>query len=270
MRKDNMFCCGIWFSSKKPPMYLFLLPFIEELTELHVTGFDSETFVHKESISIKVHTLLAPVDSPARCGIQCVKQYNGECGCGYCLHPGEEIPFGNGHTRVYCGDKYKGRTLEQHLKDATTVAENDEIDEVNGVKGTSIVLQLPIFHIIWSFPPEYLHSVAEGVAELVSNLLFDSKHHAADWYLGKEIEEIDNILLSIQAPTELTRCPQSIKNRGHWKASEWKNFILYYSLVCLRKLKTTRKSKYYQHWFLFVYSISIFSKTKISENCKSI
>ncbi|XP_051159327.1 uncharacterized protein LOC127291530 [Leptopilina boulardi] len=265
MRKDNMFCCGIWFASEKPPMNLFLLPFSEEMIELHETGFDSETFLDEKPITIKVHTICAPVDSPARCAIQHLKQYNGEFGCGYCLHPGEEIPFGNGHARVYCGDKHKGRTLKQHLADVSTVVESSEITELNGVKGPSVIMQIPIFHIIWSFPPEYLHVVAEGVAELVTDLWFDSKHHEANWYLGKELDEIDKLLLSIKPPTELTRCPQSIKNRCRWKASEWKNFILYFSLVCLRKLKTTKKKKYYQHWFLFVYSINIFSKTKISE-----
>lgn len=39
LRKDNMLCCGIWFASGKPPMNLFLKPFIEELIELHETGF---------------------------------------------------------------------------------------------------------------------------------------------------------------------------------------------------------------------------------------
>ena len=38
-RKDNMLCCGICFASKKPPMNLFLKPFIDELIELHNTGF---------------------------------------------------------------------------------------------------------------------------------------------------------------------------------------------------------------------------------------
>lgn len=44
-----------------------------------------------------------------------------------------------------------------------------------------------------------------------------------------------------------------------WKASELRSFLLYYSLVCLKRLIP---SKYLKHWFLFVYSMTIFLKEK--------
>lgn len=107
LRRDNMLCCGICLYRMKSPMNLFLKFFMEELTELSETGFKTKTFLQKEEITIRVHTLLAPVDSPARYAIQCIKQYNGEYGCPYCLHPGLELPFGDGFYRVYCGDIQK-------------------------------------------------------------------------------------------------------------------------------------------------------------------
>lgn len=262
MRRDNMICCGIWCDAKKPPMELFLKPFIDELVELHEKGFKSTTFLHDEPITIKVHALLASVDAPARCAIQFMKQYNGKYGCNYCLHPGLELEFGRGFHRVYCGDKQETRTHEQHMRDARLVSSQTEEDDINGVKGPSVVMKLPYFHIIWSFPPENLHNIFEGVTEMFVGLHFDSKYHGKPWYLGKKVKDIDNLLLTIKPPSEVTRCPQSITKRGSWKASEWKNFLLYYSLVCYKELMA---NKYYQHWFLFVYSIQIFMKTKITE-----
>ncbi|XP_067212377.1 uncharacterized protein [Linepithema humile] len=48
-----------------------------------------------------------------------------------------------------------------------------------------------------------------------------------------------------------------------FKANDWKYFLLYYSLICLKDLMP---QKYIKHWLLFVYSLNIFSKTKIEED----
>ena len=118
-------------------------------------------------------------------------------------------------------------------------------------------MKLPVFHIIYSFSPEFLHSVAEGVTKLVVGSKFDSKNHAENWYLGKKVDDVDNRLLNMKPPSELTRCPRSTKERALYKASEWKNFLIYYSLVCYKDLLP---KNYYQHCFLFVYSIQIILK----------
>lgn len=55
-------------------MNIFLQPFVDELIDLHNNGFITTTFMHKdEAICIKVHTLVAPVDSIARSMIQNIK-----------------------------------------------------------------------------------------------------------------------------------------------------------------------------------------------------
>lgn len=262
VRKDNILCCSIWIASKKPPMNMFLRPFINELRRLHNEGFESTTFTHKEPIRIKVHSLLAPVDSAARPAIQNIHQHNGECGCSYCLIPGESIPHGKGSTRIYRGDVRTERTTAQHKRDCNKVVNsNPQVDHVNGVKGPSIVQLLSAFHIIWCFPPDYLHSVCEGVIRLLVGAMFASKNHKKSWYLGLLKNDFDKVLLNLKPPSEITRCPQSIEVRKKWKGSEWRNFLLYYSLICFKKFMD---KEHYEHWFLFVYSIQIFLKEKIT------
>ena len=68
-------------------------------------------------------------------------------------------------------------------------------------------------------------------------------------------------MLSIKPPKELTRVPRKITD-SIYKASEWKNFLLYYSLICLKNMIP---KKFFQHWFLFVYSMHIFLRKKISD-----
>lgn len=98
---------------------------------------------------------------------------------------------------------------------------------------------------------------------MFTNSMFDSKNHSELWYLGDKIKEMDNLLLNMKPPSEVTRCPRSITKRASWKATEWKTFLLYCSLACFKELLP---KKYYEHWFLFAYSIHIFMKIKIEED----
>ncbi|KAH7940662.1 hypothetical protein HPB49_003364 [Dermacentor silvarum] len=45
--------------------------------------------------------------------------------------------------------------------------------------------------------------------------------------------KIESRLLAIKPPHCVTRLPRPLKDRGHWKASEWRHWILFYALPCL-------------------------------------
>ena len=259
-RKENILLAGLWASKTRPMLEIFLKPFIDELTDLYNNGF--ECFPpnnHNDGIVIKVCTILSPVDSVERCALQNIHQYNGDSGCSFCLHPGERIPFGKGYTRVYRGgDKRAPRTIVQHEQDATRAeAENTAI---NGVKGFSPVMLLPVFHIIRSFPPDYMHCVLLGVVKLVLSTWTKSTESQKPWYIGTKTKMIDARLKNLLPPSEITRVPQSLYNLTMWKASEFKNFLLYYFLICLKNIL---RGVYYKHWLLFVYAIHIFCSDKI-------
>ena len=61
---------------------------------------------------------------------------------------------------------------------------------------------------------------------------------------------------------EITRIPRSLDDLKLYKASEWKNLLLYYSLSCLHNLLPER---YYKHWSLLVYSMHKLLSSKISD-----
>ena len=260
LRKNNMLLCGLWFGEKKPPMNLFLRPFIDELIRLHQHGFLSTTFLNEVPVRIKIHTLLSPVDSCARPAIQNIKQFNGKFGCSYCLHEGENVTVGRGTTRVYRGDMKTLRTINQHNRDAKKANGNLP---VRGVKGYSVVSLIPLFHITKCFPPDYLHSILEGVVKLFVCASFNTENSGKAWYLGRVIDAVDEKLRRIKPPCEVTRTPGSLKHRKKWKASEWRSFLLYYLLICFDNFLPQR---YIKHWFLLVYSMTIFSKPKITED----
>ncbi|XP_039304914.1 uncharacterized protein LOC120357714 [Solenopsis invicta] len=262
LRRQNVMLCGLWYGTDKPVIDLFMKPFVDELIILHNEGMKCITPEHPETINIKVHTLIASVDSVARPLLQNLKQFNGESGCSFCLKKGDRIPFGRRYTRVYCGDIGVPRTTLQHEADCEEAIETNAC--VRGVKGPSILMKLPVFNIINSFVPDYMHTVLLGVTKtFVCNIWFDPANKDKEWYIGNKMIEFDKNLCNIKPPCEITRVPRSITERQLWKASEWRNFLLYYSSACLFNLM---HRTYIKHWSLLVFSMHIFLKDKITEN----
>lgn len=258
-RQKNEMLCGVWYDEDKPKVETFLKFFVEELKNLHEEGVVRT--VAQRSITIKVHTIASPLDSIARALLQNIMQFNGAFGCAFCLHEGEVVTVGRGHTRVYPRVAAENRTIQSH-KAHVQEAENSG-NPCKGVKGFSILMNVPCFSIVDSFTVDYMHAVLLGVVKTIVDSWFQSCFHLEAWYIGDKIDDVDNVLTEIEPPCEITRPPQSLSKRKQWKASEWKNFLLYYSLVCLKNILP---NKFFKHWFLLVYSMRIFLKAEISHS----
>lgn len=260
LRKQNILLTGLWASRTKPIMDLYLKPIIDELKDLHENGFQCTPPGFEEPITIKVHTILAPVDSVERCVLQNIHQFNGEFGCSYCLHPGENIKLSEkSYLRVYKGDVYEKRTKTQHINDAIAAAEsNGEV--FNGVTGISPFLFLPIFHIINGFPPDYLHCVLLGVVNL---FLSEWLEPSFIFSISNKFRLLNARLANIKPPFEISRIAQPVENLCRWKGSELRSFLLYYSLPCLQGILDI---KLYKHWSLLVFAITIFNSDEISDS----
>lgn len=66
----------------------------------------------------------------------------------------------------------------------------------------------------------------------------------------------------ILPPTELTRTPRPLDELKRFKATEFKHFLLYYSLPILKDMLPTT---YYKHWSLLVYAITKLNGNEITE-----
>lgn len=257
IRNNNILLCGIWFNEEKPNMNLYLYPFAKELEQLY-KGFYSSTVFSEDPVLIKVHTLLASVDSMARPMVQNMMQFNGEYGCSFCLNPGETIAGFRG-KRIYVGGIGELRTKDQHTIHAIRACEEGRI--VKGVKGVSVVMEIDNFSVVEDMPPDYMHAVLEGTMKSFFTAWFESKNHREPWYLGVHKTAIDEILLEETPPCEITRVPRSITCYKNWTASEWRNFLLYYSLPILKRFM---RREYYNHLFLFVLSIHLLNQEYVS------
>ena len=227
-RKENVMVAGLWFGPEKPRVDTFLKPFIDECCDLAQNPFewkDRQDTTH----SSKVFSLVCSSDAIARPLLRNCKQFNGEYGCDWCLHPGVVMPKGRGFIRSYVYDE------EQQVKRTHNEFRDNAVKAVqsaspqNGVKGLSMLFMLPLFNIVLGFVPDYMHSVLLGVCRQLMSLWLDTCNCMNPWYLGRKIAQLDSRLLCLKPPKEIVRTPRSLLTRKFWKASEWRAFLLFYS-----------------------------------------
>ena len=259
IRGDHILIASLWFGAGKPDMNVLLQPFALDCKSLAEKGFSCFIPESGIRISCKATVVVGVCDAVARPLMQNFKQYNGHYGCGFCLNPGEMVERGNGRTRVYLKNDMLLRTIENTRAFVLETIETDY--SCMGVKGPSLLSNLPHFDIIHSMVPDYMHCICLGVVRQMANLWFDTKNHDEPFYMGTQVSSIDSQLLAIKPPCSLSRTPRSLSLLKFWKAHEWLSWLLYYSLPVLRNILP---AIYYSHWALLVDCTAILLGNNIS------
>ena len=196
----------------------------------------------------KVKLVLANFDLPAKASVLNCKQFNGKYGCTVCYHPGLRLSNG---ARVYLPSLYRERTHAEVIS-AAEKAETEQ-QAVKGIQGMSPLAT--IIDVVDAVPIDYMHSCLEGVMKLFMKYWFTSSYHGEPFYLGRNLSEIDTKFLKQRPPSEFSRAPRSInKHLSYWKASELRNWMLFYSLPLLLD---HLPSLYFHHYALFVCAMHI-------------
>lgn len=136
-------------------------------------------------------------------------------------------------------------------------ADSEDIDVKKGVKGHSIISILPQLDISTCIVPEYMHSVLLGVVKQFLNIWLNKK---GPWKINKHTDKIDSFLKNIKLPHKFGRYPRSLKNLHTFKATEFYNFLIYYSMPALNNYLP---KPFLDHWILLVSSIYKLLKEKI-------
>ena len=221
--------CGL----KKPSNLDFLLDFIEESKTLSRDGF----VYNGTHVSVKIVCIIC--DAPAKAFVKGIVQFNGKYGCDRCIQKGEYS---------------EGRMLFLH-NDAPLRTDNSFRCQENAEhhKQRSPFCNLPL-DMINDFPIDYLHLVNLGV----------TKRLRLAWICGplksrlssSQINAISTNLLKLQGymPKEFARRPRSLEYVKMWKATEFRQFLLYTGPIVLRKVVT---EEYYVNFLSLSCGVSI-------------
>lgn len=184
-------------------------------------------------------------------------QFNGYFGCGFCLRPGTLIDRQVKYTvsaTEYADREAKGMLADMEL----ALAQNASI---RGVKGPSPLINMPYFDIVWGFVPDYMHAVLLGVIRQLTERLLNSSDQP--YYIGdpSSMRVLESRIKDIKPPHRITRLPRSLAESKYWKASEWRAWLLFYSLPVLDGVLQTR---YVKHLSLLVSAIFLLLKENVT------
>ena len=263
-QKHNMIVAGLWFSEHKPIMNMFLKPIVESLTFMERTGVS--ILVDGVKFICKAFLICATADIPVKAMLLEMKQHNGEYSCSKCLQPGSNFrTINNGNIRVFPYDEKNpsgpARNHNSFLDDASKAIDTGK--PVHGIKGPCVLYGLSCFDLVKSVSIDYMHCVLQGICKLLGGLWFSNANAKEMFSLHSFLPLIEKRMKSLKSIHNVTRIPRSVTDIGHWKASEHRAWLLYFSVPILHDLMS---SSYLYHWCSFVEAIYLLCQDTIVPN----
>ena len=131
------------------------------------------------------------------------------------------------------------RTVENITAITEEIERNPDIvksdpEFCKGIKGRSLLLDQPAFHIIHDVPCEYMHSTCIGVGKRVVELTFkvgENRERLTNRKLSHP-KLFNDIIRLVQLPRECSRRCRSL-DFGVMKASEFRNIIIFFFPIVL-------------------------------------
>jgi hypothetical protein len=214
VKPHRVFVVAVFGGKSKPCDLEFLEEVVQELNKLLIEGVTINGFVLQCVIKYCV------CDAPAKSMVKCTKLYSGYYGCDKCSQRGEYI---GRMTYPICDAP--SRTDECFRQQSNAEHHN----------GSSPFCLLPI-DMISVFPIDYMHQVCLGVM----------KRLLVCWTAGsKKVKlsasqklEVSSRLQSFRSTVtaEFNRKPRSLCELAHWKATEFRTFLLYCGYFVLNKI----------------------------------
>lgn len=225
--QPNIFPIGVYHGSEKPNNFNdFLRDFVTESSKLSSNGL----FIKNKHIQFKIKMFL--FDAVAKASILFIKGHSGYSSCTKCTQEGEYLC-----SRVCFPDvNFNKRT------DFDFIAKTDVDHHV----GRSILEEIPGIRPVTDVPLDYMHLICLGVVKkfVVSTWCFGRPPHKL---AAIDINTMSNTLISFSkfVPVEFARGPRSLKESKRWKATEFRQFILYTGPIVLKNILDDTKYKHF-------------------------
>ena len=252
MNVENMLVGALWLGPCKPSMEVLLPPVLSKIDLLFNNGLEFNTQHGKKVLKAKI--VAAVFDFPAKAMALNVVQFNGYYGCPYCKDRG-----------IHKCNRHLYLPQEPHIarepSDIVVWARKAEeiLKPVFGVKGFSMLMKYVSIHHI---PIDYMHAILLGITKQFLECWINSDYSDRRFYLGNNVDDIDACLLRIKPPHEFRSTPRPIKKMlFYWKSSEFKAWLLYYSLPII---VTYLPSDYVNHFALLISAMHILLSCNIS------
>ena len=214
--KADIFIIGLYAGSSKPLcVTTFLNDFIIEMKHLLQNGVRYLDQIYP----IVVNAIIC--DAPARSYIKQIKGHGGYNACERCTEEG-----------TYLNNKMTYPNLHASLRtDDDFVRQKDEDHHLPNRQSPLIELNIGL---VSKCPLDYMHLTCLGIVRRIVSLWLEGDLHYR--LPARVVNDISVNLIKLRSylPREFARQPRSILEYKQWKATEFRQFMLYLGAVVLR------------------------------------
>ena len=239
----NPFVIGMFCGPEKPKCAKELLQeFVFETNDLVNSGF----VIESKKYFLKLHSFVC--DAPARAYVKGVKQHSGYSSCEKCNIHGDYVG-----KVIFPNNEFNLRS------DASFLAMSDPDHHL----GECPLLPIQI-GFVSQFGLDYMHLVCLGVMRRLM-LYWKGPNGPLAVRLGKQsIALLSERLQSYSPfiPSDFARRPRSMDEILRWKATEFRQFLLYSGIVALKGILPV---DLYNHFMLFSISITLLVSSELSQ-----
>lgn len=271
MNARGVYPVGAYFGPSKPKdANEFMQELVQELCDVIENGLEGET--------TKVSCSALICDVPAKSFVLYLKGHTAYSSCSKCCITGEysapkksKDKSGKSSTlKKAKGKKKKGRVCFPgigpfKLKNDEGFMQNKYDDFYLG--NETILKRVPGFGCISSVPLDYMHLILLGVMKKLLHL----------WLLGPlktrlnfvKVDKISKKLLTVRhsIPKEFARKPRSLLEFKHWKATEFRTFLLYSGPIVLKNILPKAQ---YENFILLHSAVTILCSPNFIQEPKNI
>lgn len=232
--KTKVFTIGLFSGSEKPKnVDEYLHDFVAEMNSIENGGI----CISSVNCSLEVSCFIC--DAPARAFVKQVKGHSGYYGCEKCIQKGEwegKLTFPLLHSELRSDTLFREHFYAAHQT------------------GFSPLTTLSM-GMVSQFPLDYMHLVCLGVMKRLLWLWTRAPRRRNSKLSAGQIQQISArlLLFHVHLPSEFQRKCRSLSELERWKATEYRQFLLYVGLVAL---KGNISDANFRHFLLLHVSIS--------------
>ena len=230
------------YGSSKPKDLEFLEDLIRDLCEILENG------VQCGNRNVKVSMRCIVCDAPARAFVKGTKLYSGYFGCDKCCQRG----------------MWGGRMLFPLVDNVILRTELSFRQQSNQEhhKGTSPFCSIPNVDMVKQFPIDYMHQVCLGVMKKLLLLWIRGKREVRMSALNVNMISERLVHLKPYIPASFSRKPRSLSEIDRYKATEFRQFLLYTGKVVLDGIL---RRDLYDHFLSLNVAISILVSPRLAK-----
>ena len=222
-RKKNLCLAALFVGLSKPPWNEITPRWFKEPKKIEINYFSSVCTVNFEVIGIVA-------DLIAKCSLLNMVQQNGFYGCNYCNI--EDVTISRPHSYYRFNQSFEIRRPElndRYVDIAEALIASASPSNVCGVKGKSaffgLVKNLPL-----SAGINYMHCVLLGCFKEILNFLWRGLSTQEKIIVSKEVQDTGAPLGVVEHGRNL----RDLFHIGHFKASEFFNYLLFVSPIIFK------------------------------------